>query len=108
MVTYNNKKMHNDKRKSELSTPEKVERKESKMRKNKYLKPLQLADDKEVITKMRQMFGPAELTLSQTPLKSTPNKLMTTLKMLGVMMIRHRMRKNRTVPSYYCSVYTLH
>ena len=80
MVTYNNKKMHNDKRKSELSTPEKEERKEAKMRKKKYLKPLQLADEKEVTAKMRQLVGPGEPTLSQTPLKSTPNKLMTTLK----------------------------
>jgi hypothetical protein len=80
MVTYNNKKMHNDKRKSELSTPEKEERKEAKMRKKKYLKPLQLADEKEVTAKMRQLVGPGEPTLSQTPLKSTPNTLLTRLK----------------------------
>jgi hypothetical protein len=80
MVTYNNKKMHNDKRKSELSTPEKEERNEAKMRKKKYLKPLQLADEKEVTAKMRQLVGPGEPTLSQTPLKSAPNTLLTRLK----------------------------
>ena len=59
---------------------EKEERKEAKMRKKKYLKPLQLADEKEVTAKMRQLVGPGEPTLSQTPLKSTPNTLLTRLK----------------------------
>jgi hypothetical protein len=81
LITYNNSQLHTHKKKSELSTPEKKDRKVAKRRKKKVLGPLELEENsKKVTAAMRPLPGPGEATLSQTPCKASPETLLTRLE----------------------------
>jgi len=84
LITYNNSQLHIHKKKTELSTPEKKDRKVAKRRKKKVLGPLELEENsKKVTAAMRQLPGPGEATLSQTPCKASPETLLTRLEEMG-------------------------
>jgi hypothetical protein len=71
------------KSKNEMTTPEKKDRKEAKKRHKHIIEPMEqmrVEDPKKFTNTMSCTVAPGELTLSQTPLKASPNTIFSRLE----------------------------
>ncbi len=76
---YNSKKLHNDKDRNDLTTPQKNERKIAKKRKV-LLKEIGKKDVAELTDFMQELVASGERPLSQGPLETSPNTTLVRLE----------------------------
>ena len=76
---YNSKKLHNNKVRAQLTTPQKAERSDAKKRKT-MLKECAAMDDNELSDLFGELVASGDRTLSAGPLSTTPNTTLVRLE----------------------------